>query len=605
VNAAISSLARLPAYVHDRFQKPALLRRCQAGGATDMSAAAFYEQVRALAAGLVAMGLGRGDRVALLAESSPEWVIADLAVLSVGGVTVPIYTTLPAPQVQYIVGDSEARLAIVSTASQAAKLQEARHRLPALEAVLSIVPLDPSPTIASVQPLDRAIERGRERLTSDPAAGADLDRRAGELGSNDLATIIYTSGTTGEPKGVMLSHGNLLADLVGTATMIPPLTPADTALSFLPLSHAFERLAVMLYLYHGVTIGFAEAVDTVARDLGTIAPTVMTGVPRFYEKLHDRILESAARLPRVQSLLFRWALQAGRARARRRLSPGRRRPSPLVALAATAGDRLVLSRIRARTGGRLRYFVSGSAPLSPETAEFFYAIGLPIYEGYGLTETSPVLTVNPPDAPRVGTVGRPIPGVELSIAPDGEILARGPIVMQGYFKKPDQTAEVLRDGWLHTGDIGVIDADGYLRITDRKKELIVTAGGKKIAPAPLEIALRANPLVQEALVVGDRRRFPSALIVPNFELLTERARHLGLRVAAREELVEHPEVIGLYQEIVDALNHSLAQFERIKKIVLLPREFTIDSGELTPTMKVRRKVVEETWRETIDRLYAD
>jgi long-chain acyl-CoA synthetase len=422
--------------------------------------------------------------------------------------------------------------------------------------------------------LDQVAARGRARLASDPAAAADRQGRIDAVKPTDLATIIYTSGTTGEPKGVMLSHDNIVSNVLGSVKVLPQFDRDDVGLTFLPLSHAFERTAIYMYLHQGLTIVFAESLDTIGRDMAAERPTVMTGVPRVYEKLRARILASIAKE-----------------------TPARQR----VLLA----DRLVFSAIRARLGGRLRYLVSGSAPLSPTTTEFFFALGLPIYEGYGLTETSPVLTVNPPDAPRVGTVGRPIPGVEIRIAEDGEILARGPNVMQGYYNRPAETAEVLRDGWFHTGDIGRLDSEGYLSITDRRKELIVTAGGKKIAPAPLEHLLRASPLVAEAVIIGDRRPFPAALIVPNYPILESRLRELGRPIGAYEALAEREDVRGLYQELVDAVNRDLAQFERIKKIVLLSTEFSIASGELTPTLKVKRRVVAERWQHVIEGIYRD
>jgi long-chain acyl-CoA synthetase len=351
-----------------------------------------------------------------------------------------------------------------------------------------------------------------------------------------------------------------------------------------------------------VTVVFAESMDTVPRDIVTVRPTVLTGVPRVYEKMQARILATGEALPPAKAMLFRWAVKAGTARARARLTG--RVPGPLVAARAAIADRLVFATVRARLGGRIRFLVSGSAPLGASVLEFFHGIGLPIVEGYGLTETAPILTVNPPDAPRVGTVGRPLPNVELRIAPDGEILARGPNVMAGYYNKPEATAAVLRDGWFATGDIGALDAEGYLKITDRKKDLLVTSGGKNVAPQPIENILKRSPLVAEAVVLGDRRRFVTALVVPDFAALERRLQALGRPLASHAELVARPDVIALYQEVIDALNHDLSPFERIKRVALLPEEFTIGSGELTPTLKVKRKVVEERWRSVIDALYA-
>jgi long-chain acyl-CoA synthetase len=521
--------------------------------------------------------------------------------LAAGAVTVPIYPTLTASQARRILEDCGARLAVVSTRTQLEKVKEIRHHLPQLEAVV-VMEASAAGGSPSVVPLDAVTARGHARLVAEWGAAKEFQDRARAIRPEQLATIIYTSGTTGEPKGVMLSHGNVVSNMLAAADVLH-VTQEDVALSFLPLSHAFERIVSYVYLLCGVTMVFAESFDTVGRDILVVRPTLLTGVPRVYEKMHARVLEKAQQAPPARAALFRWALRAGLARARQTLRG--RRPGPIVTLKAAIADTLVFAKIRDGLGGRLRYVVSGSAPLAAEIAEFFQAVGVPIIEGYGLTETGPVLTVNPPEAPRVGTVGRTIPGVELRIASDGEILARGPNVMSGYYNKPDATADVLRDGWFHTGDIGVIDAEGYLSITDRKKDVLVTSGGKKIAPQPIEAVLKRSPLVAEAVVLGDRRKYAAALIVPEFAALERRLQDLGRPPALRAELVTRPDVVALYQEIVDALNHELSQFERIKRIALLPSEFSIESGELTPTLKVRRKVIEDRWREQIESLYRE
>jgi long-chain acyl-CoA synthetase len=400
----------------------------------------------------------------------------------------------------------------------------------------------------------------------------------------------------------MLTHANLMSNLIA-ATEVLPVGVDDVALSFLPLSHALERMASYLYLFTGVTMVFAESFDTIGRDVAALRPTVLTGVPRVYEKMQARILEKGSAGSATKVAIFNWAIKTGMARGRAILRG--RQPGVLTNVQWSVADRLVFSKIRAGVGGRLRFVVSGSAPLAVNVAEFFVGIGIPVIEGYGLTETSPILTVNPVDAPRAGTVGKAVRDVELKIAPDGEILARGANVMTGYHNKPDASAEVLRDGWFHTGDIGMLDSDGYLAITDRKKDLLVTSGGKKIAPQPIEAVLKRSPLVAEAVLLGDRRRYAAALIIPDFAALEHRLKDLGRPFADREELVTRDDVVSLYQEIVDGLNRELSQFEQIKRIAILPREFTIDSGELTPTLKVKRKVVEDKWREAIERLYAE
>jgi long-chain acyl-CoA synthetase len=400
----------------------------------------------------------------------------------------------------------------------------------------------------------------------------------------------------------MLSHHNLVSNLQAGHTIVP-VTQDDVSLSFLPLSHSFERLVSYVYLAHGVTIVFAESMDTIARDLTIVKPTVMTGVPRVYEKFQARIVERGHTLPQPRRTLFHWGVKVAHARARAEGGGGA--ASGLLALESALAERLVFSKIRDSVGGRLWGLVSGSAPLPMHTAEFFYGIGLTITEGYGLTETSPIVTANPIDAPRLGTVGKPIPGVEVRIAEDGEVLVRGPNVMIGYYNKPEETAAVLKDGWFHTGDIGALDAEGYLRITDRKKDLLVTSGGKKVAPQPIEAILKRSPLVAEAVLLGDRRRFISALIVPDFTALERRLQDLGRPPADRVALVRRDDVLALYQEIVDALNRDLSQFERIKKFRVLPREFSIESGELTPTMKVKRKAAEANWAKEISEIYEE
>ena len=596
----ISTLADLPFHVLGRHPKPLLVGRCVKGAISGLSTRDWFDRLRDLSLGLAALGIAKGDRVAIMSESRPEWLLADLAILTLGAVTVPVYSTLTAAQARYIVHDAGARIAFVSTAEQLDKLQGVRHELPALEAIVRFEPGDG--TSPSVLSLDEVAARGHAKLTGEWGIGRAFRDLAREVRPDQLATIIYTSGTTGEPKGVMLSHRNLVSNMIGGRAVVP-VNETDTSLSFLPLSHSFERLVSYVYLAHGVTIVFAESMDTIARDMGVVKPTVMTGVPRVYEKFQARILERGSALPQPRRTLFHWGVKVATARGRAE-SQGRR-VGGLLALETKIADRLVFSKIRESVGGRLRCLASGSAPLPVSVAEFFAGIGLPITEGYGLTETSPIISANPLDAPRLGTVGKPIPDVEVRIAEDGEILARGPNVMLGYYNKPDETAAVLKDGWFHTGDIGTLDADGYLSITDRKKDLLVTSGGKKIAPQPIEAALKRSPLVAEVIVLGDRRRFASALIVPEFSALERRLQDLGRPPGERLELVRRDDVLALYREIVDGLNRDLSQFERIKQFRLLPREFTIESGELTPTVKVRRRAVEQNWAAEIEEMYRE
>lgn len=602
MRAELATLADLPELVLRRFPRDAFIRRCRASGFDSWSTADFVAQVHALSATLGALGVQPGDRVALMAESRPEWLIADLAILGAGAVTVPVYPTLAPQQARFILQDAGACLALVSDATQLAKLQDVRHLLPQLTALIVMDTDGAAPPSPSVLAWRDALARGTETLARDPEMSARMAARRAAVRPQDLATLIYTSGTTGDPKGVMLTHGNLVSNVEGCQGAMAK-GPEDVALSFLPLSHAFERTVVYNHLADGVPVAFAENIETLPRDLPAVSPTIMTAVPRVFEKMHTRIQEAAAAGSGLKRRLFAWAIATGLARVSREQRAGGR--TEISSLRDRLADRLVYAKIRARTGGRLRCIVSGSAPLPVHIAEFFAAVGMPILEGYGLTEASPVLTVNRQGALRIGTVGQALHNVTLRLGEDGEVLASGPNIMPGYWNRPDDTAALLQDGWLLTGDIGTLSPDGYLAITDRKKDLIVTSGGKKVAPQPLESRLKgASPIVAEAIVLGDGRRFPCALFVPNFAALQARLEALGRPGGTPEQLCARDDVRALYQELVTALNGELAQFEQIKKIALLPAEFTVMGGELTPTLKVKRRVVEERWRDLIAGLYA-
>ncbi|MEE2964401.1 MAG: long-chain fatty acid--CoA ligase [Acidobacteriota bacterium] len=594
----IRTLAELPFHVAGRYPKPVLVRRCIGDTLVDRSSRELFDEVRDLSLGLESLGVGPGDRVAILSDSRPEWTITDLAILTAGAVTVPVYATLPANQVGYILAHSGARIVVAADEVQAAKVREERHRLPALEA---LVVIDVAPDGGSdATSWSDIVERGHQRLMTEDGLGRQYKERAHAIEPDALATIIYTSGTTGRPKGVMLSHRNFVVNVVDIDAVVT-VTDDDTALSFLPLSHAFERMIVYLYLYRGATIAFGESFATLARDMQQVRPTVMTGVPRVYEKLRAGIVDAVAAASRARQGLFAWAVGVGHAAATARLAG--REPGALTRLQLPLVDRLVLSKIRARTGGRLRFVVSGSAPLGRAVAEFLFAIGLPVLEGYGLTETSPALTASPLEAPRLGSVGRALPSVQLRIADDGEILARGPNVMVGYYDNTEATAATIRGGWFHTGDIGQFDADGYLSVTDRKKELLVTAGGENVAPQPIEALLKRDAIVAEAVLIGDRQRFVAALLIPDFALLEQR-RSGGVAGASREALVGRDDVRELFQPIVDRANSELASFEQVKSFALLPAEFTVEGGELTPTLKVKRRVVADRWKGVIEAIYA-
>jgi long-chain acyl-CoA synthetase len=582
----------------DRFRgRPVALRVKREGGWRAISYADLLDQVHAASAGLLDLGLGPGDRVAILSENRPEWAITDYACLAARCADVPVYPTLPAKQVEYILRDSGAAAVCVSSRKQLDKVQEIRERLPGIRHVIAF---DAGLDGADVISFEAFLARGRAARSKWP------EWRAGALSvtPDDLATLIYTSGTTGEPKGVMLTHGNITSNVVASSPALT-VTDRDECLSLLPLSHIFERMAGhYLMLDAGVIISYAESIEAVAQNLREVRPTICCAVPRLYEKIYAGALEAASAGPALKKKIFFWAKRVGEEWTERRLL-GKIIPVDLRFARAVA-DRVVFRKIRARVGGRLRYFISGGAPLSPEIAKFFYASGIPILEGYGLTETSPVVSVNTPDRFKIGTVGRPIPGVEVKIAEDGEILTRGPNIMRGYYNKPEATREAISpDGWFHTGDIGMLDAEGYLKITDRKKDLIVTAGGKKVAPQPIEGLLKLNKFVSNAVMLGDRRKFPIALLVPNFERLESWAREQGLTWTTREELVRLPDVERQMAQEARKNLRDLAQFEVPKKFLVLARDFSIEGGELTPKLSVRRKVVEDHYADRIEALYAD
>jgi len=558
------------------------------------------EKVRKVALGLLALGFKRGDKLSLLSENRAEWLWVDFATMSVGGSVVTVYATNTPEQVAYIVKDSESRFVVVSNNNQLQKVLAKKRELRSVEKVIIF---DPIEDITDKDPIVMSLDELMKLGDSDKGAD-ELDRRLAAIEPDDLASLIYTSGTTGDPKGVMLTHKNFLSN-VEAAVKVMPIRDDDLALSFLPLSHSLERMGGhFTMVYAGVTIAYAESLDKLPQNLREVKPTLLISVPRIYEKVSARIKESVEKAGGAKKAIFDWALSVGR-KVSQLKQQNRTIPLPLGLQLALA-DKLVFSKLKDAVGGRIRYFISGGAPLAREIAEFFHAAGMLILEGYGLTETSPVLTLNTPDAYRFGTVGKPVPGVEVKIAEDGEILAKGSNVMKGYYKKPEATKEVFdEEGWFHTGDVGELDEDGFLRITDRKKELIVTSGGKNIAPQPIENLLKMNKFVEQVCLIGDRRKFISAIVVPDFESLEAWAKEQGIEFLNREELVTNSKTVELFNDVVDEVNSKLAKYETIKKFVLSPVEFTQENKMLTPTLKVRRKVVMQRFAKEIEDMYAE
>lgn len=582
------------AETHD---KPNAFRHKVGGDWRDVSHAEALIAVEELSLGLASLGVEPGDRVAIFGENRLEWALADFAILTSAAANVPVYATLPANQVEFILQNSGSRLVFVSSAEHSATVESLRARL---RPDLVIVSFDPPSggLPGAVLSMEEVRSRGRELK----ARESNLHRsRAERVHGDDLASIIYTSGTTGTPKGVMLTHFNIVSNVLAVMAVLD-IGPHDSCLSFLPLCHIFERMAGHYTMFHcGAMIAYAESIDSVPQNLAEVQPTLLVSVPRVYEKMHARVLDAVAQAPPLRRKLFYWAVDVGRRRSLKVLA-GKPVPAFLEFQYGIATT-LAFSKIQARMGGRIRFMVSGGAPLGASLALFFHGAGLKILEGYGLTETSPVISCNRLDRIKLGTVGQPIPGVEVQIAADGEILVRGPGIMRGYFGLPEATAEALVEGWFHTGDIGFLDQDGFLTITDRKKDLLVTAGGKNIAPQPIENRLKTDPYIAEAVVVGDRRPYCIALLVPDFARLEGWARERGLE-ADHETLCRRPEVIAFFEGRVAPVNAELASFETIKRLALIPRELTVANGDLTPTLKVKRRVLAETFGPLIEATYS-
>jgi long-chain acyl-CoA synthetase len=555
-------------------------------GWAPISSAEIYRGVVGVARMLESWGIRKGDRVAILSENRPEWTITDFAALALGAVTVPIYSTQTADQTAFVLDDSGTRVIAVSTKSQLEKVLTIQRHTP----VERIMVMDAVETA-------HAVHMQELMLRGPVEADAEFDSRSQSITPDDLATIIYTSGTTGTPKGVMLTHGNMATNIACSMEAFGFGEKDEVSVSFLPLSHVTARHVDFALLYRGVVLAYCPDISQLAQALTEVRPNIFIAVPRVYEKIRQQVILKTVGFPK--NAIYRWALSVGRAH-RNEILIGKRPTSPSWKIA----DRLVFSKVRAGMGGNAEEFISGGAPLGRELAEWYADIGIPIHEGYGLTETSPVIAVNTPAAHRLGTVGKPLANVEVRIAEDGEVLARGPSIFSGYWHRPDETRSVFVDGWFKTGDIGILDNDGYLSITDRKKDLIKTSGGKFIAPQPIENSLKLNPLIGTAVVIGDRRKFPAVLISPHFPVLEDWAHANQIDFSSRQTLVANAKVQALYEGIIEELNSNLARFEKLKRVLLLPEEFSAADGTLTHTFKVRRRGIEDRYRSLIDEMYA-
>ena len=577
------------------YPKPDLMRYKKEGTYVSLSTDEVKDQVIHTAMGLRELGMGKGDKMILLADNSPSWVISDLACICLGGITVPIYTSLDPEQIKYIIDDSDAKFVLCSSQALWEKVAAVKKDLSKVEQFVLFEGQAPE----GVHTRDELMEMGKKAILQSPGL---FEETAGGLKADDTASVIYTSGTTGLPKGVLLTHGNFVSNVTSVSTILE-FSIKDSVLSFLPLSHVLERMVTFTYFYKGCSICYAESIETVGENLLEIRPQIMVSVPRVFEKIYAKVIDNVLTSSPLKRKIFFWAVGIGKEFGKRTLE---NQPiSGWLKFRRNLAHKLVYSKIIEKTGGRVRFFVSGGAALSRDIAEFFYAMGLVVLEGYGLTETSPVISVNTFENLRFGTVGKMLPGVEVKIAGDGEIMCKGPNIMKGYYKKDLATREAMDGEWFKTGDIGHIDADGFLVITDRKKDLIVTAGGKNVAPQPIENILKTNPYISNVVVVGDKRKFIAALVIPNFEKLADYAKANDIAFSKPEELSRNQQIVQFLEAEIDRFTPQLSSYEKVKKIILLDREFEIEKGEVTPSLKVKRNIVEQKYRELIDKLYQD
>ncbi|MBI3585594.1 MAG: long-chain fatty acid--CoA ligase [Ignavibacteriales bacterium] len=563
----------------------------------NISYSEYRRNVELFALGLASLGIGKHDKIAIISENRPEWIVADMAIAGLGAIDVPIYPTLTPKQIEFIFNDAEVKLVIVSNSSQLSKVAKVQPDVKTLQR--SIIMNEKGEADGkTVLSFSHVYEFGKEFEKAHPNF---FRESISTIKPGDLLTIIYTSGTTGNPKGVMLTHDNFVSNIKAAASVIP-FSDKDTLLSFLPLCHSFERMAgYYTAMSCGATVAYAESVETVRDNLVEVHPTIVITVPRLFERIHSRMIKQVDNSSPVRQKIFHWAVGVGKEYAKARKLGS---VSPMLKWQHSLAAKLVFSKLSQRTGGKMRFFASGGAALPRELGEFFEAVGIIIIEGYGLTETSPVLTANRLDDYKFGTVGKPLPGVEIKIAGDGEILAKGPNIMKGYFNNPQATEEAIdKDGWFHTGDIGMFDSQGHLMITDRKKHLFVSSGGKNIAPQPIENLFLQSKYIDQFVLIGDGRMFLSALIVPEFEILKDYARNVGISFSDDSELVLSSEIRKLYDSEIQTLQKDLPNFERVRRFELLPQALTVENGEITPTLKVKRKVVEQKFSSLIEKMY--